>query len=169
MQLVDSNILDYPILQKERATGVTDEALIIRNNFDSAVNLYINISLTARESFLQLQKLKSLTKKVLSYSNEFLMNDYAISKQVVENTVRVLRLIDKTHLDDLTEEDIIPGVNGTISIEWEKGEEYLIVDIGADYATFYAQYLNGSSDKCARLEFSKQDIVLLELALNKLK
>ena len=145
MQLVDSNILDYPILQKERATGVTDEALIIRNNFDSAVNLYINISLTARESFLQLQKLKSLTKKVLSYSNEFLMNDYAISKQVVENTVRVLRLIDKTHLDDLTEEDIIRlteiKIKRISKFDSFKADEYIkkLEEEMADFASAWNQ------------------------------
>ena len=88
MQLVDSNILDYPILQKERATGVTDEALIIRNNFDSAVNLYINISLTARESFLQLQKLKSLTKKeLLKMSTVVISMNCGVSVPLVTNSL----------------------------------------------------------------------------------
>jgi hypothetical protein len=168
MEILEANNLDTVLVMKEKARGVTDEADVLRHNFKNAIKLYTETSVTTEMSVNHLLKLKSLTKEIQGYTNEVFMSDFTISKRVADNSIEVINAINSEYLDYLSESEITPGVNGTISIEWENDDEYLILDIGNEYATYFAQLKDGNNEQNAHLVFRNKELEELNVVLSKI-
>ncbi len=63
----------------------------------------------------------------------------AIDKSVVDNTVFIFQKIPNALLEIVGEEGILPTPNGTITIEWHKGSNELMLEVGEKFSTYYIQ------------------------------
>jgi hypothetical protein len=64
--------------------------------------------------------------------------------------------------------NINPSANGTIMLEWNVKNNYLLVDIGEKYATLAANFCDNTNAAIDRIGFTKKDVLEIVENLHKL-
>lgn len=81
-----------------------------------------------------------------------------IDKIVANNLRFILKTLDPNFIYSIKVSNIIPTANGTIMLEWNTKDAYLLLDIGEKYATLVANFDDDTNAAIDRIEFTKNDV-----------
>ena len=91
----------------------------------------------------------------------------AIDKSIVDNIVFIFQKIPNALLEIVDEDNILPTPNGTITIEWHKGSNELMLEVGEKFSTYYIQ--NNSIPQKIENQFIISDIKQMDTFKRELK
>jgi hypothetical protein len=91
-----------------------------------------------------------------------------IDKIVVNNLRFILKSLPTNFISCIKISNIMPTANGTIMLEWNTKDAYVLLDIGEKYATLLANFDDGTSTAIDRIEFTKSDVLEIVENLHKL-
>lgn len=81
-----------------------------------------------------------------------------INFSTITNAYHLINTIDDKYLEQLDINYIYPDPNGSISLEWENGDYYLIIELGKNTLSFVAVLPNNEKYRLNSVDFPTQKL-----------